>query len=101
MLNVSRRGLPASAAVTAAFAAILVTIGTAGAAVALAQPIHHKAIQKSRQHVTGAASQTAAMGRRSSNADAAMRSPFLLCQHQDPATPALRIGTSECLSLPY
>jgi hypothetical protein len=33
--------------------------------------------------------------------DSATRSPFVLCQNQDPTTPALRVGPSACLPLPY
>jgi hypothetical protein len=29
------------------------------------------------------------------------RSLFETCQHQDPTTPAVRTGTSECFPLPY
>ena len=73
----------------------------AGAAVALAHTIHHKAIESSRQPVVGAVSRSMALGHKGPSEDRAGRSPFELCQHQDPTTPAVRIGSSECLPLPY
>jgi hypothetical protein len=81
-----------------ATAALLAATGTAAA---LAHTIHHKAIQSSRQPVVGAVSQSMVLGHRGASEDRGGRSPFELCQHQDPSTPAVRIGSSECLPLPY
>jgi len=81
--------------------ATVALFATAGAAVALAHTIHHKAMQSTRQPVVGAASHSIALGHKGPSEDRGGRSPFELCQHQDPTTPAVRIGSSECLPLPY
>jgi hypothetical protein len=83
--------------------ATVALLATASTAVALAHThtVHHKAIQSSRQQVVGAAAQSTALGYRRRSEEWGGRSPFELCQHQDPTTPAVRIGSSECLPLPY
>jgi len=81
--------------------ATVALLAIAGTAVALAHTIHHKAMQSSRQQVVGAAAQSTALGYRRRSEERGGRSPFELCQHQDPTTPAVRIGSSECLPLPY
>jgi hypothetical protein len=86
-----------------AIAALLATIGAAGGTVALAHPNHHKSlrtIQSSGQQLAGAASRSTALSGRPFE-DRGKASPFGFCQHLDPTTPAVRIGPSECLPLPY
>jgi hypothetical protein len=86
-----------------AIVALLVTIGSAGGAFALANSVHHKAVQSPHQQATNLASQHAvtAPAGRTSKAIFPTSSPFVLCQRQDPTTPALRAGASGCVALPY
>lgn len=81
--------------------ATVAVLTTTGAVLALAHTVHLKAIQSSRQQVVGGASQSIMLGHWNTGEDRGTRSPFELCQHQDPITPAIRIGPSECLPLPY
>jgi hypothetical protein len=71
------------------------------AALALAQTTQNKAIQSSRNEIVRPASQ--AIGPSGPGEHLRTGSPFELCLHQDPATPAvrIRIGPSECLPLPH
>ena len=69
------------------------------AVLALAQTMHNKAIPSSRNEIVRPASQPIAP--RGPSEHLRTGSPFELCQHQDPSTPAVRIGPSECLPLPY
>ena len=77
---------------------VLATI-CVSAALALAQTIHNKAVPRSRNEIVRPASQ--AIGPRGPSEHLRTGSPFELCLHQDPTTPAVRIGPSECLPLPY
>ena len=70
-----------------------------GAALALAQTMHDKATPRSRNELVRPASQSVEPP--GLNEHLRTGSPFELCQHQDPSTPAVRIGPSECLPLPY
>jgi hypothetical protein len=69
------------------------------AALALAQTMHDKAIPSSHNEVMRPASQR--IGPMGLTGHLRTGSPFELCLHQDPTTPAVRIGPSECLPLPY
>jgi hypothetical protein len=77
---------------------LLVTI-CVSAALALAQTVHNRATPRSRDELVRPASRPVAP--RGLNEHLRTGSPFELCQHQDPTTPAVRIGPSECLPLPY
>jgi hypothetical protein len=79
----------------------LVAAIIAGVPIALAQTIHDPSMQGTSRHLAGAPSYSALLKSRSPHDDRGRRSPLEICQHQDPSTPALRIGTSECFSLPY
>ena len=74
-------------------AVVLATI-CVSAALALVHTMHSKAIPS----LVRPASQ--AIGPRGPSEHLRTGSPFELCLHQDPTTPALRIGPSECLPLP-
>jgi hypothetical protein len=70
-----------------------------GAALALAQTMHDQTIPSSRNEIVRAASER--IGPMGLSEHLRTGSPFELCLHQDPTTPAVRIGPSECLPLPY
>jgi hypothetical protein len=76
----------------------LLTAIIATAQIALSQAMHDIPPQAPSRQVAGAPSQHVC---RSPYEDRARRSLFEICQHQDPTTPALRVGTSECFALPY
>ena len=69
------------------------------AALALAQTMRDKAIPSSHSEVVRPTSQR--LGPMGPSEHLRTGSPFELCLHQDPTTPAIRIGLSECLPLPY
>jgi hypothetical protein len=69
------------------------------AALALAQTMRDKAIPNSHNEVVRPTSQR--LGPMGPSEHLRTGSPFELCLHQDPTTPTIRIGLSECLSLPY
>jgi hypothetical protein len=69
------------------------------AALALAHTMHSKAIRSARNEIVRPASQR--IGPSGPSEHLRTGSPFELCLHQDPTTPALRIGPCECLPLPY
>jgi hypothetical protein len=79
--------------------ALLLVAICVSAALALAQTLHNKAVPSSRSEIVRPAYQL--MGPSGSSEHLRTGSPFELCLHQDPTTPAVRIGPSECLPLPY
>jgi hypothetical protein len=78
---------------------VLLATVCVSAALALAQTMHNKAIPSSHTEIVRPASQPT--GPTGPSEHLRTGSPFELCQHQDPTTPAIRIGLSECLPLPY
>jgi hypothetical protein len=77
---------------------VLVAI-CASAALALAQTMRDKAIQSPHNEVIRPTTQRIVpMG---PTEHLRTGSPFELCLHQAPTTPAVRMGPSECLPLPY
>jgi hypothetical protein len=78
--------------------AVLLATICVSTALALVQTIHNKAIPRSRNEIVRPASQ--AIGPRGPSEHLRTGSLFELCLHQDPTTPAVRIGPSECLPLP-
>jgi hypothetical protein len=79
--------------------AVLLATICVSAALALAHTMQSKAIPSSRSEIVRPASQR--IGPRGPSEHLRTGSPFELCLHQDPTTPAVRIGPSECLPLPY
>jgi hypothetical protein len=83
-----------------AAALLFVGVVAAGAALAVAHPTHNSAGQgSSRPAHTKSAQIKGTIPIERQNAP--RRSPFETCQHQDPSTPAVRLGTSGCFPLPY
>ena len=78
---------------------VLLTTICVSAALAIAQTMHEKAIPSSPNEIVRSASQR--MGPMGPSEHLRTGSPFELCLHQDPTTPAVRIGPFECLPLPY
>ncbi len=72
----------------------------AGAALAVAHPTHNSA-----NHGSGRPEQTKSAQIKGTipieHQSARRRSQFETCQHQDPNTPAVRLGPSGCFPLPY
>jgi hypothetical protein len=77
---------------------LVFAITCASAALALAQTMHDKAIPSSNNETVRPTSQR--LGPMGPSEHLRTGSPFELCLHQDPTTPAIRIGASECLLLP-
>jgi hypothetical protein len=82
-------------------AVLVLAVICASAALALAQTMRDKAIPSSHNEVIRPTSQR--IGPMGSTEHLRTGSPFELCLHQDPTTPAvrIRIGPSECLPLPH
>ena len=78
---------------------VLLAVICASATLALAQTIRDKVIPSSHNEIVCSTSQRIAPMGLSEHLKTG--SPFELCLHQDPTTPAIRIGPSECLPLPY
>jgi hypothetical protein len=81
------------------FAAVI----TVGAVLAVARTTHNPATQGSVLPVETAPSKSAQFKGRTPIEDQGTqrRSLFEICQHQDPTTPAVRLGASGCFALPY
>jgi hypothetical protein len=84
-------------------AAVLLFAGviTAGAALAVARPTHNQANHGSSRAVQTKSAQIKGTIPIEHTGSVRQRSPFETCQHQDPSTPAVRLGTSGCFPLPY
>jgi hypothetical protein len=80
-------------------AVLVLAVICASAALALAQTMRDKAIPSSDNEVVRPTSQR--LGPMGPSEHLRTGSPFELCLHQDPITPAIRIGLSECLPLRY
>jgi hypothetical protein len=78
---------------------LVLAVICASAALALAQTMRDKAIPSSHNEIVRPTSQR--IGPMGPSEHLGTGSPFELCLHQDPTTPAIRIGRSECLPLPY
>ena len=68
-------------------------------ALALAEAMRDRAIPNSHNDVARPTSQR--IGPMGPSKHLRTGSPFELCLHQDATTPAVRIGPSECLTLPH
>jgi hypothetical protein len=86
-----------------AAALLFAGVVAAGAALAVAHPT--RPTHNSANHGSGHPAQTKSAQIKGTipieRQSVPRRSPFETCQHQDPSTPAVRLGTSECFALPY
>ena len=89
-----------------AAALLFAGVVAAGAALAVARPTvahptHNAAHQGSGRQAQTKSAQIKGTIPIEHTGSVRQRSPFETCQHQDPNTPAVRVGTSGCFPLPY